>query len=96
MKLKINKLLPYSEESKKYKTAPVNINNRTYYTSPSPLERNNYVGIVIPLQFVCTMPDPASDYEYLRCNVPAIIVRSGSNPTNSKKPLPKEKVPTRT
>ena len=37
MKLKINKLLPYSEESKKYKTAPVNINNRTYYTSPSPL-----------------------------------------------------------
>lgn len=62
MKLKINKLLPYSEESRKYKTPTVNINNKTYNLSPNPLDKNNSVGIVIPLQFICTMPDQNSDY----------------------------------
>jgi len=69
MKLKINKLMPYSEENKKYKTLPVNINNRNYYLSPHPLDKHNYAGVIIPLNFVCTMPDQNNDYEYLNCNV---------------------------
>ena len=69
MKLKINKLLPYSEQSRKYKTPTVTINNKTYSLSPYPLQKNNNVGIIIPLQFICTMPEQNSDYEYLKCNV---------------------------
>lgn len=77
MKLKINKLLPYTEDNKKYKTLPITINNRNYYLSPYALDKNNFVGVIIPLHFVCTMPDQNNDYEYLRCNVTDHKPRSG-------------------
>ncbi len=85
MKLKINKLLPYTEETRKQKTPTVSVNNKTYNLSPYPLEKNNSVGIIIPMQFICTMPDQNSDYEYLKCNVTTPSHRSESKTMTTSK-----------
>ncbi len=69
MKVKINKLLAFTEQNKKYKTAMVTVDNKNYYISPHNIDKNNFVGINIQFQFICTMPDQNFDYEYLRCNV---------------------------
>jgi len=62
MKVKINKLMPFTEENKKFKTASINIDQKTYYLSPNPIEQKNYVGNLIQLHFICTLPDFSSDY----------------------------------
>ncbi len=62
MKVKINKLLPFTEENKKLKLAPVVIDQKNYYISPYNNEQKNYVGCLIQLQFICNLPDNNSDY----------------------------------
>jgi len=62
MKVKINKLMPYTEENKRFKTATVTVDQKNYYISTSTIEQKNYVGCLLQMHFICTFPDLNSDY----------------------------------
>lgn len=71
MRVKITKLMPFTEANKKYQTQTMVVDNQPYYISHTSIDKKgeHYVGLPFIVHLHCAMPDPNLDYEYLRCDL---------------------------